>query len=329
MEKSTIRESYYIIFCVRDGRDTISNVMDSYINQTIRPSRIIAVDDGSTDGTYEILKSYRDKFPDLIELLETNSTTRDYSRIPKLWNMGLREGYDYHMIGAGDAALSLNYAETILKEMRSNARLVICSGDYGLKNAKAPHGGGRFVRQSFFFENYKEYPWILGYESEILERALLKGYEIKVLNDVEIYHLDKLGHSHNFREFGYGMRALGYYSPYSFGRIALVFFKDKNVGKIGALNMLKYYILFRPSKTGYYSQFPQEIRVAIRNRQKQFVLKFLRRIFRQYILGQQRSASSSVSNMTHPDMKTRIEDEHPEIDSTHCSNNNLRDGSSN
>lgn len=279
MDKST-PETYYITFCVRDGKDTINRVMDSYISQTYPPSKIIAVDDGSKDGTFEILESYREKFPDLVELIETNSTTRDYSRIPKLWNMGLRKEYDYHMIGAGDAALALTYAEAILKEMSPNPKLAICSGDYGLKNSEMPHGGGRFVRQSFFFENYDEYPWIIGYESEILERALLKGYEVKMLNDVEIYHLDRLGHSHNFREFGYGMRALGYYPPYSLGRIALAFFTDKNVGKIGALNMLKYYISFRPAASGYYSLFPQDVRNAVRERQKRYIRKNAARVLR-------------------------------------------------
>jgi len=296
--ESTSNELYYITFCVRDGKNSIKQVMDSYIHQTSPPSKIIAVDDGSTDGTYEILQSYAKSFPNLVELLETHSTTRDYSRIPKLWNMGLRKGYTYHMIGAGDAALSPNYAELILKEMTSNPHLVICSGDYGLKKSKSPHGGGRFVRQSFFFENYTGYPWIIGYESEILERALLKGHEIKVLKDAEIYHLDKLGHSHNFREFGYGMRALGYFPLYSLGRIVLVFFRDKNVGKIGALNMLKYYICFRPSKTGYYSQFPKEIRDSIRTRQKKSVMKFLKRIMKQYIMKQQEEGTNTKSLFT-------------------------------
>ncbi len=272
------RETYYVIFCVRDGKDTIAQVMDSLLGQTILPSKIIAVDDGSTDGTYEILQSYQKRYPDLIELLETSSTTRDYSRIPKLWNMGLRRDYDYHMIGAGDAAFSPQYAERILKEMRDNPKLVICSGDYGTMKSVAPHGGGRFVRQSFFFKYYAEYPWILGYESEILERAILEGYEIKVLNDLELYHLDKLGHSHNFREFGYGMRTLGYYPPYVFGRFVLDFFCNKTMGKRGALNMLRYYLFFKPEKTGYYSMFPEDIRRAIRARQKAYIKTWPRSI---------------------------------------------------
>ena len=282
VDSSTTNETYYITFCVRDGKDSITQVMDSCINQTLRPSKIIVVDDGSTDGTREILETYCTKYPEIVELMETNSTTRDYSRIPKLWNLGLRRGYDYHMICAGDAALSPQYAERILTVMSSDPNLVICSGDYGLRNAKAPHGAGRFVRQSFFFENYDSYPFIVGYESEILERALAKGHRIHVLNDAEFYHLDKLGHGHNFREFGYSMRSLGYYPLYALGRIMLVFLHDKNIGKIGAMNMLRYYLFFRPSKSGYYSLFPEDVRNFIGNRQKQAVKRYLNRLWTRF-----------------------------------------------
>lgn len=266
--------TYYCFFPVRDGERTIGMVMESLLKQTYVPSKIIVVNDGSTDRTGSILREYQDKHPSLIEIINTGSTTRDYKRIPLLWNISLRQGYDYHMIAAGDVSFAPDYAERILLHMKNDPKLAICSGDYGESKSVAPHGAGRFVRQSFFFENYQEYPAIVGYESEILERALMREYKILVIRQATFEHLDRLGHSHNFSEFGYAMKSMGYYPPYVFGRFLVNFFFNKSIGKKGALQMLWYYLSFKPEEAGYYSKFPDDICRHIRHRQKEYV-KFL------------------------------------------------------
>lgn len=50
------------------GADYIECQLDSIMSQTKLPAEIIVVDDGSTDGTYDILQSYQDEYPKLIEL---------------------------------------------------------------------------------------------------------------------------------------------------------------------------------------------------------------------------------------------------------------------
>jgi glycosyltransferase involved in cell wall biosynthesis len=265
--------TYYCFFPVRDGERTVGKVMDSLLAQTYRPSKIIAVNDGSADRTGEILDQYQKKHPGTVEVINTGSTTRDYKRIPLLWNMSLRKGYDYHMIAAGDVSFAPDYSEKVLSAMQDR-ETVICSGDYGGARSVAPHGAGRFVRQSFFFDNYEQYPHIVGYESEILERALLQGKKISVVHDATFDHLDRLGHSHNFVEFGYAMKALGYYAPYVLGRCMKEFVKNGQVGRRGAWNMFYYYVTFKPKPEGYFSLFPEDLRRSIRERQK----KMLRRV---------------------------------------------------
>ena len=149
--------------------------MESIINQSQKPEKIIVVDDGSSDNTGKILDQFQETYPKLVEVIHTNSKTRDYSRIPKLWNMCLKKEYDFQMIGAGDVVYEKKYAEKILKEFEKNPKLVICSGDYVQSKSKAPHCEGRFIQQSFFYKNYERYFEIMGYESEILFRAMLQG----------------------------------------------------------------------------------------------------------------------------------------------------------
>lgn len=264
--------SYYVILFGRDGSKSIKQVLDSLLAQTAKPAKIMIIDDGSTDGMYSTVLQYERQYPDLITVRETHNGNRDYTRIPLLWNMGLLRGYDFHMIVPSDASFVPDYCERVLREMAANPNLVICSGDYGPMTAHAPHGGGRFVRESFFKKYYPDgYPRILGYESEILERAIMSGYEIKILNDLELFHHDALGHSHNFTEFGYGMKCLGYYPPYAIARVVFDFLHNPTVGRVGALRILYSYLTFSPKATGYYSKFPQDIRDKIRERQKVMV----------------------------------------------------------
>lgn len=280
-----MKTDYLAIVFGRNGNKSIAKTLDSLLAQTICPRRINVIDDGSTDGMLETVRRYEREYPNLIRVQETGSKTPDFSRLPLLWNMGMERDHDFHLILPSDASLGVKYyAERMLKIMDEDPDLVICSGDWGPMNSKAPHGGGRFVRQDFFNRYYPNgYPRILGYESEILERAIVSGKHLKILNDVEILHADALGHSHNFREFGYGMKCLGYYPPYALARVAWDFFNNKTVGKRGTLNMLKYYLLFSPKAEGYYSKFPEDIRNAVRQRQKKMLSDAIKSLTRKPI----------------------------------------------
>jgi glycosyltransferase involved in cell wall biosynthesis len=273
------RKTYYHFFCVRDSEDSISDVMDSIINQSHKPEKIIVVDDGSSDRTGTILDSYKKKFPKLIKIIHTDSKTRDYSRIPKLWNLCLTKEYDFHLVGAGDIIYEKNYAEKLMIEFEKNPKMVICSGDFFPFKTNIPHGAGRFVKQSFFFKNYEKYYEIMGYEAEILYRALLQKYEVKVFKNAILEHREELGHGHNFEEFGRGMKAMGYHPLYVLGRCYMELFKNKGIHKKGVFNMFWKYITYRPSKDGYFSAFPTEIRDEIYNYQKQKIIKILKKRF--------------------------------------------------
>ena len=262
-----------MVFCVRDSVKSIKTVVDSILNQTRPPMEINIVDDGSTDGTRNILEDYGDQ----INLQYTDNSTRDYQRIPSLWNRGLRKRHFFHAINAGDVSWNKDYAEIILNEFEVNSKLVVASGFFG-GYVKSPIGAGRFVRQSFSHKYYPTYPEIVGYESAILFIALMNGYKIQVIPEARMTHHEKLGSGHLFSEWGWGMKSLGYHPLYALGRCVNSFLFDKQVGKKGAVNMFWKYITFKPSG-GYFQLFPQDVRKSISDYQVKYMKEKIKGVF--------------------------------------------------
>ena len=266
--------TWYSIFCVRDSVGSIKGVVDSLLNQSIPPAEINIVDDGSTDGTRQILESYGNQ----IKLQYTDNSTRDYSRIPYLWNRCLVKKYFFHMIMAGDVTLEKNYAEILLNEFEIDSKLVVASGGFGGKTT-APIGAGRMVRQSFSHRYYPKYVEKVGYESAILFIALMNGYKINLFPEAKMYHHEKLGGGHKFSEWGWSMASLGYHPLYALGRCVHSFLFDKSVGKKGAINMFYKYMTFHDTKDGYLSYFPQDLRKSVSDYQIKYMKQKIRGVF--------------------------------------------------
>ncbi|MGB6363153.1 MAG: glycosyltransferase family A protein [Thermoanaerobaculia bacterium] len=58
-----------VIVPIFNRQELVATALDSILEQTYRSLEIVAVDDGSTDGTQEILDSYAARFPDLITVI--------------------------------------------------------------------------------------------------------------------------------------------------------------------------------------------------------------------------------------------------------------------
>jgi glycosyltransferase involved in cell wall biosynthesis len=57
-----MNSKYVVISPCRNEVEYMEQTLDSMVNQTVTPNKWIIVDDGSTDGTSEILAEYAEKY---------------------------------------------------------------------------------------------------------------------------------------------------------------------------------------------------------------------------------------------------------------------------
>ena len=265
--------TYFTIVTCRNSENDIEKAIKSLSNQTIQPSYIIVIDDGSKDNTGKILKELSDKVDNLY-IISNPDLGYDISRIVKNWNKALAlkaekklEETDYHMIGTDDTIYNDDYAEKIIEFLDNNTDYAIVSGNIDDGSYKTPRGAGRFVRNSFFYKEYAQYPEKMGYESAILIASRKNGYKETILKEAKFEHTRPLGQNHHFYEFGASMRTLGYHPLFAFGRFFLYFGTGKPIGRMGALYMLYHYISYKPKLEGYDSMYPDDIRKFTRKTQ--------------------------------------------------------------
>lgn len=250
--------SWGAVIPTRNNRATIERAVLSALSQTIPPVRVIVVNDGSTDGTDEVLDTIQDA---RLLVIHTHNTTTDYSRLPLLFNEALAhmpDEIDYHVILAGDVRFGGTYVEVVSDEMRERD-LVVASGRIS-PNDRGPQGAGRLVDHQWFRQHYPTgYVRRVGYESEIAYRALYTGHGSGIV-EAPLYHDDDLGRRHNFSEWGAGMRPTGYH-PWRL--LITSWYLARHHSLRGVYGFVKSYVTWKPDDA-FYSYWDEDIRRYIR-----------------------------------------------------------------
>lgn len=268
-----MESSYFVIVTCRNSEDNIEAALLSLKAQTVPPSFVIVVDDGSKDQTASILQQLQSEWPSL-HVITNPDLGYSIARVVSNWNKAIQYARDhrlpqadYHMISADDIVYERDYAEKMMRHLDADGKIAIASGNYEDKRTIAPHGAGRFVRTEFFDNHHGLYPEKMGYESLVLYSATHHGYVFNVFNDARFEHTRPLGKNHHFYEFGASMRTLGYHPLFALGRFFLYFASGNPTGRLGALYMLYYYLSYKPKDTGYDSMHESSMRQYIRDYQ--------------------------------------------------------------
>ncbi len=107
----------YIVIPAHNEAQFIGHTLKSLSEQTIKPDKLVVVDDQSSDNTGQIVKEFAAKFP-FISLVTTNSSEAHLpgSKVIKAFNYGLEqldENFDVICKFDADLIFPANYLETI------------------------------------------------------------------------------------------------------------------------------------------------------------------------------------------------------------------------
>jgi glycosyltransferase involved in cell wall biosynthesis len=203
MESDSKEGKYLLITPARNEEKNLPEVSESVTGQKVTPVLWLIVDDGSTDGTPQILEALKKRYS-WIRSLRLPPRPRD---ITFHYSYVCKQGFDYTLeycrensieydyIGLLDAdtILEENYFRKLIDEFEKDSSLGIASGgvyyDTGGKLSREvsdknlPRGTGRLWRKACFFETggYQVEP---SPDSISNTKAILRDWKLKQYADV-------------------------------------------------------------------------------------------------------------------------------------------------
>lgn len=220
--------NYYIVIPSHNEEALISLTLQSLIEQTILPTKIVVVNDNSTDNTAEIVNSFVTKFPFITLVNKTSDAIHlPGSKVIQAFQKGLEsldENYDFIVKADADLIFPNNYFETIIKNFESDEKIGMAggfcyiekNGEWVLENlTDKDHIRGAL--KAYRKEAFKQ---IGGLKTEMgwdtVDELLCKFYNWKVVTDESLHvkHLKPTGANYNktarykqgeaFYSLGYG-----------------------------------------------------------------------------------------------------------------------------
>jgi glycosyltransferase involved in cell wall biosynthesis len=220
--------NYYIIIPTYNEEKFISITLQSIVEQTVLPSKVVVVNDGSTDKTEEIVKSFTSNHS-FISLVNKTSEAIHLpgSKVIQAFQKGLEtldNNYDFIVKADADLIFPANYFETISKHFQSDQRIGMVggfayiekNGEWVLENlTDKDHIRGAFkAYRKECFQQIGGLKPAMGWDT--VDELLCKFYNWKVVTDefLKVKHLKSTGANYNqaaqykqgeaFYSLGYG-----------------------------------------------------------------------------------------------------------------------------
>ena len=201
----------YIIIPAYNEAEFIGETLRSLLNQTVLPSRIVVVNDRSTDDTAKIISSFTNKY-EFISLVHTTSTIEGHapgSKVINAFNQGLSTlDNDFDIICKFDADLIFppDYIETIIDQFEEDPTTGMAGGFCTLERngiweperlTGKDHirGALKAYRKECFFQIGKLKP-NMGWDTVDELLAQYHGWKIRTNQQLLVKHLKPTGASY-------------------------------------------------------------------------------------------------------------------------------------
>ena len=202
---------FYIVIPAHNEADFIGSTLQSLINQSLRPTKIVVVDDHSSDETASIVTNLSKQYPWISLVLNTSSEAHlPGEKIINAFYKGyesLDSEYDVICKFDADVIFPENYLETLVWHYTNNPKLGMVAGhcyieqngNWVLENLTSKEhirGGLKAYRKACFLEigGLKK---SMGWDTIDELLALYHGWEFETDATLHVKHLKPTGANYN------------------------------------------------------------------------------------------------------------------------------------
>lgn len=202
---------YYIVIPSHNEEALISLTLQSLVEQTVLPTKIVVVNDNSTDNTAAVVNSFISKHPFISLVNKTSDAVHlPGSKVIQAFQTGfntLDENYDLIVKIDADLIFPANYFETIIKHFQTDERIGMAggfcyiekNGDWILENLtdKDHIRGALKAYRKETFQQIGGLKPAMGWDT--VDELLCKFYNWKVVTDesLKVKHLKPTGANYN------------------------------------------------------------------------------------------------------------------------------------
>ena len=194
--------NYIVVTPSKNEDGNLPDLIESVVAQTVRPVVWVIVDDGSTDGTPEIIEDATNTH-DWIKSARLDNSARDLGlHLAGVMKEGFdraisycrKNGFEYSYLGNldGDLTLPVTFYENLMREFEKDAELGIVSGgtkhligdrvQYANISINEPSGGHMLIRRRCFKE-CGGIPQSYSMDSVLKAKARLRGWKTRRFED--------------------------------------------------------------------------------------------------------------------------------------------------
>ena len=271
--------NFYIIIPAHNEEKFISLTLQSLVEQTVLPSKVVVVNDNSTDKTPEIIEKFIKKYPWISVVNTTSDATHlPGSKVIQAFHTGfesLDDEYDFIVKADADLIFPSNYFETINKHFQSDERIGMAggfcyiekNGEWILENlTDKDHIRGAL--KAYRKETFKQIGGLkpqMGWDT--VDELLCKFYNWTIVTDESLHvkHLKPTGANYN--------KSARYKQGEAFYTLGYGFF-IASIASVKLALMKKKPLLFLDYLKGFWKAKKANIPLLVTEEQAQFIRKY-------------------------------------------------------